>query len=64
VVKNGWVYRNVVDDALPDLLALEGAAFLAGRFELLAFLAIDLSPKMRGVLDVHGGSGSVPVVNP
>jgi hypothetical protein len=45
VVKNGWVYRNVVDDALPDLLALEGAAFLAGRFELLAFLAIDLSPK-------------------
>jgi hypothetical protein len=46
------------------LLALEGAAFLVGRFELLAFLAIDLSPKMRGVLDVHGGSGSVPVVNP
>jgi hypothetical protein len=62
-LKNGWAYRNVVDVALPDLLALEGAAFLAGRFELLNFLAIDLSPKMPGVLDVHGGSGSVPIVN-
>jgi hypothetical protein len=58
VVKNGWAYRNVVDAALPDLLASAGAAFLAGRFELLAFLAIDLSPKkMCGVLDVHGAGG-------
>jgi hypothetical protein len=32
VVKNGWAYRNVVDDALPDLLALEGAALFGGSF--------------------------------
>jgi hypothetical protein len=56
VVKNGWAYLNVADAALPGLLGLEGAAFLAGRFELLAFLAIDPSPGMRGVLDVRAGS--------
>src|ERR1700675_1292776 len=58
VVKNGWAYRNGVGAALPDLLAFEGAAFLVGRFELLAFFAIDPPPKVCGVLDVTAAASA------
>ena len=58
VMKNGWAYRNAVDGAPADFLAVVRAAFLAGRFELLAFLAIDLPPKVRGVLDVTAAASA------
>src|SRR5258708_19677849 len=52
VVKNGWAYRNAVGTALPDLLAFEGAPFLAARFALFAFFPIAPPPKPPSVLDL------------
>src|SRR5258708_3395177 len=70
VVKNGWAYRNAVDGAPADFLAVVRAAFLAGRFELLAFFAIDLSPRnawssrrsRRRSVPVVGSSGGLEYV--